>query len=146
MSEETERLNRITENIIGAAIEVHREIGPGLLESAYEACLAFELGERKLKVARQVPLPLVYKDVKLDCGYRLDLLVDDLVIVELKAVDVLHDVHKAQLLSYLKISGLNVGLLINFNVKMLKQGVVRVVNNFPESPRSQRSLRLSQRS
>jgi len=98
MSEESERLNRITEDIIGAAIEVHREIGPGLLESAYEACLAFELGERKRKVARQVPLPLVYKNVKLDCGYRLDLLVDDLVIVELKAVDELNDVHKAQLL------------------------------------------------
>ena len=135
MSEESERLNRITEDIIGAAIEVHREIGPGLLESAYEACLAFELSERKRKVVRQVPLPLVYKSVKLDCGYRLDLLVDDLVIVELKAVDALNDVHKAQLLSYLKISGLNVGLLINFNVKMLKQGIVRVVNNLPESPR-----------
>jgi GxxExxY protein len=146
MSKESEKLNRITEDIIGAAIEVHREIGPGLLESAYEACLAFELGERKRKVARQVPLPLVYKDVKLDCGYRLDLLVDDLVIVELKAVDALNDVHKAQLLSYLKISGLNVGLLINFNVKMLKQGIVRVVNNLPESQRSPRSPRLSQRS
>ena len=146
MSEESERLNHITEDIIGAAIEVHREIGPGLLESAYEACLAFELSERKRKVVRQVPLPLVYKSVKLDCGYRLDLLVDDLVIVELKAVDALNDVHKAQLLSYLKISGLNVGLLINFNVKMLKQGIVRVVNNLPESPRSQRSPRLTQRS
>jgi len=146
MSEESERLNRITEDIIGAAIEVHRAIGPGLLESAYEACLAFELLERNRKVAKQVTLPLVYKSVKLDCGYRLDLLVDDLVIVELKAVDALNDVHKAQLLSYLKISGLNVGLLINFNVKMLKHGIVRVLNNLPESPRSQRSPRLTQRS
>jgi GxxExxY protein len=146
MSKETERLNRITEDIIGAAIEVHRALGPGLLESAYEACLAFELSERGRKVARQVPLPLIYKEVKLDCGYRLDLLVDDLVIVELKTVDILNDVHKAQILSYLKISGLNVGLLINFNVKMLKQGVVRVVNNLPESQRSQRSPRLTQRS
>jgi len=145
MSEESERLNRITEDIIGAAIEVHRAIGPGLLESAYEACEAYELNERGRKVARQVPLPLVYKGVKLDCGYRLDLLVDDLVIVEVKAVDTLNDVHKAQLLSYLKISGLNVGLLINFNVKMLKHGVIRVANNLPESQRSQRSPRLSQR-
>jgi GxxExxY protein len=135
MSQESERLNRITEDIIGAAIEVHRALGPGLLESAYEACEAFELGERGRKVARQVPLPLVYKSVKLDCGYRLDLLVDELVIVEIKAVEALSDVHKAQLLSYLKISGLNVGLLINFNVKMLKHGIVRVVNNLPESPR-----------
>jgi GxxExxY protein len=135
MSQESERLNRITEDIIGAAIEVHRALGPGLLESAYEACEAFELGERGRMVARQVPLPLVYKSVKLDCGYRLDLLVDELVIVEIKAVEALSDVHKAQLLSYLKISGLNVGLLINFNVKMLKHGIVRVVNNLTESPR-----------
>jgi GxxExxY protein len=135
MSEESERLNRITEDIIGAAIEVHRALGPGLLESAYEACEAFELGERGRKVARQVPLPLVYKSVKLDYGYRLDLLVDDLVIVEIKAVVALNDVHKAQFLSYLKLSGLNVGLLINFNVKILKHGIVRVVNNLPEPPR-----------
>jgi GxxExxY protein len=135
MSEEAERSNRITEDIIGAAIEVHRALGPGLLESAYEVCEAFELNERGRKVDRQVPLPVVYKGVKLDCGYRLDLLGDDLVIVEIKAVDALNDVHKAQLLSYLKISGLNVGLLINFNVKMLKHGIVRVVNNLPEPPR-----------
>lgn len=146
MSEESERLNHITEDTIGAAIEVHRALGPGLLESAYEACEAYELSERGRKVARQVPLPLVYKEVKLDCGYRLDLIVDDLVIVEIKAVDALNDVHKAQLLSYLKISGLKVGLLINFNVKMLKHGIVRVVNNLPESQRSPRSPRLSQRS
>ncbi len=140
---EAERLNRITEDIIGAAIEVHRAIGPGLLESAYEACTAFELGERGRQVARQVPLPLVYKGVQLDCGYRLDLLVNDLVIVEIKAVEALTDVHKAQLLSYLKISGLHVGLLINFNVKMLKDGISRVVNDFPESQRSPRTPRFN---
>jgi GxxExxY protein len=139
MSQEAERLNRITEDVIGAAIDVHRALGPGLLESAYEACEAFELGERGRKVARQVPLPLVYKGVQLDCGYRLDLLVDDQVIVEIKAIDAITDVHKAQLLSYLKISGFNVGLLINFNVKVLKSGIVRVVNNFPEPARVPRS-------
>ncbi len=132
MSIDAERLNKITDDIIGAAIEVHRALGPGLLESAYEACTAFELVERKRKVERQVPLPLTYKGVQLDCGYRLDLRVDDLVIVEVKAVDTLNAVHKAQLLSYLKLSGLQVGLLINFNVKLLKNGIVRVVNEFPE--------------
>ena len=139
MSQEAERLNRITEDIIGAAIEVHRALGPGLLESAYEACEAFELSERGRKVAQQVHLPLVYKGVQLDCGYRLDLLVDDQVIVEIKAVDAITDVHKAQLLSYLKISGKKVGLLINFNVKVLKSGIFRVVNDFPESGRVPRS-------
>ena len=132
MSQEAEQLNRITEDIIGAAIEVHRALGPGLLESAYEACAVFELVERGRTVERQKALPLVYKSVKLDCGYRLDLLVDDRVIVEVKAVDALNEVHKAQLLSYLKLSGLHVGLLINFNVKVLKNGIVRVVNEFPE--------------
>jgi GxxExxY protein len=133
MSVDAEHLNKITDDIIGAAIEVHRALGPGLLESAYEACAAFELVERKRKVERQVPLPLTYKGVQLDCGYRLDLLVDDLVIVEIKAIDALNAVHKAQLLSYLKLTGLHVGLLINFNVKILKHGIVRVVNEFPET-------------
>jgi GxxExxY protein len=146
MSTELDQLNCITDDVIGAAIEVHRALGPGLLESAYEVCEAFELIERGREVARQVPLPLVYKGVKLDCGYRLDLLIDNLVIVEIKAVDLLTDVHKAQLLSYLKLSGKHVGLLINFNVTMLKNGIVRVVNNLPESPRTQRSPRLTQRS
>ncbi len=140
---DAEQLNRITEDIIGAAIEVHRTIGPGLPESAYEACTAFELAERGRQIARQVPLPLIYKGVQLDCGYRLDLLVDDLVIVEIKAVNEISDVHRAQLLSYLKISGLNVGLLINFNVQMLKHGIVRVVNNFPETQRSLRTPRFT---
>ena len=139
----SEQLNQITEQIIGAAIEVHKALGPGLLESAYEACLTFEIAERGLKIARQVPLPLVSKDVQLECGYRLDLLVEDQVIVELKAVAAVNDVHKAQLLSYLKISGLQVGLLINFNVKILKNGLVRLVNNLSESPRIQHPLRFS---
>ena len=125
---EKELFDQVTEKIIGAAIEVHRALGPGLLESAYEACLAFELSDRGLKVETQKPLPVVYRGVKLDCGYRLDLLVDDSVIVEIKAVDHLAPIHQAQLLSYLKLSGCKVGLLLNFNVKMLRQGVSRVVN------------------
>jgi len=126
-----ERLNQITEGIIGAAIKVHRDLGPGLLESAYETCLAFELVERGLKVEQQKPLPVVYREVKLDCGYRLDILVEEAVIVEVKAVDRLAPIHKAQLLSYLRLSGCKVGLLINFNVKVLKDGIRRVVNDLP---------------
>lgn len=121
-------LNRVTGTIIGAAIDVHRALGAGLLESAYEACLAYELAERGLKVEQQKPLPLVYKAVRLDCGYRLDLLVDDCVIVEVKSVDALEPVHTAQVLSYLKLSGCRVGLLINFNVQVLKRGIRRLVN------------------
>ena len=124
-----EALNTVTSGIIGAAIDVHRALGPGLLESAYEACLAYELSQRKQKVEQQKPLPLVYGDVKLDCGYRIDPLVDDAVVVEIKSVDSLAPIHKAQMLSYLKLSGCEVGLLINFNVKLLKQGIVRLVNN-----------------
>ena len=126
---EEKRFNRITEQIIGAAIEVHRALGPGLLESAYETCLAFELTQRGLKVERQKPLTLIYIQVELDCGYRLDLFVEDSVIVEIKAVDQLAPIHQAQLLSYLKLSVCKVGLLINFNVKLLKNGIRRVVNN-----------------
>ena len=100
--DERNKLNRITEQIIGAAIEVHRAVGPGLLESAYEACLVFELRQRGFKVEQQKPLPVVYKNVKLDCGYRLDLVVEDCVIVEIKAVERLTSVHDAQLLSYLR--------------------------------------------
>jgi len=133
-----ERLNRITESIIDAAIEVHRALGPGLLESAYEACLAFELAQRGLKVEQQKPLPVVYREVKLDCGYRLDLLVEEEVIVEIKSVERLMPIHQAQLLSYLRLSGHRVGLLLNFNVKVLKDGIRRLVNNFPDSPRSLR--------
>jgi len=118
-------VNNLTEQVIGAAIDVHRELGPGLLESACEACLVHELGLRGLRVERQKALPLVYRGVRLDCGYRIDLVVENAVIVELKAVERLERVHEAQMLSYLKLSGCHVGLLINFNVRLLKDGVRR---------------------
>lgn len=123
-------LNKLTEKIIGCAIRVHRELGPGLLESAYEACLAFELGESGLLVARQKSLPVTYRGINLDCGYRLDLVVQEKVILELKTVDKLLPIHNAQLISYLKLSGLKVGLLINFHSKLLVDGIQRIVNNF----------------
>jgi GxxExxY protein len=121
-------INKITDTIIGSAIDVHRELGPGLLETAYEACLAFELADRGLSIERQKALPIVYRDVRLDCGYRLDLLVENKVIVELKAVERFEPIHTAQLLSYLKLSGCKLGLLINFNVKVLKNGIRRIIN------------------
>jgi len=126
------RINDVTQQIIAAAINVHRELGPGLLESTYEACLVFELTERGLQVERQKALPVTYKGVRIDCGYRIDLLVEGQVIVELKAVQALDPIHEAQLLSYLKLSGRHVGLLINFNVKLLKEGLRRLVNELPE--------------
>ncbi len=129
-SETAEQLNTLTGIIIGAAIEVHRILGPGLLESAYEACLVFELKHRGLKVEKQKELPLFYKNLELDCGYRLDLLVEDAVIVEVKAVNSIASIHHAQLTSYLKLSGCKVGLLINFNVEILRKGISRIVNNF----------------
>jgi GxxExxY protein len=129
-AESAEQMNALTGIIIGAAIEVHRILGPGLLESAYEACLAFELNERGLRVERQLELPLYYKKMHLDCGYRLDLLVNEVVIVEVKAVNGIAPIYHAQLTSYLKLSGRKVGLLINFNVMMLKDGITRIVNNF----------------
>ena len=125
-------LNRITEAIIGAAIEVHRALGPGLLESAYEACLAYELVHGGLRMERQKELPLCYRGVTLECGYRMDLLVEDAVVVEVKAVDRLEPIHEAQLLSYLRLSGKHLGLLINFNVKMLKTGIRRIAHELPE--------------
>jgi GxxExxY protein len=125
-------INSITESIISAAIAVHRELGPGLLESAYESCLVYELLQQGLTVERQKALPVTYRGVKIDCGYRIDLLVEDAVIVELKAVESIDPIHEAQLLSYLKLSGYQIGLLINFNVRMLKQGIKRLVNNFKE--------------
>jgi GxxExxY protein len=125
-------IDRVTEAIIGAAIAVHRAIGPGLLESAYQACMEFELAERGLQVKPQDPLPVVYKGVRLDCGYRIDLIVENAVIVELKSVDKVIPIHEAQLLSYLKLSSKTVGLLINFNVPILKQGVRRIVNQYIE--------------
>ena len=122
-------LNKITEAIISSAIAVHRELGPGLLESAYEACLTFELIERGFLAERQKALPITYREVSLDCGYRIDLLVENQVIVELKTVESLAPIHEAQLLSYLKLSGCAVGLLINFNVRVLKNGIRRIVYN-----------------
>ncbi len=139
--EEGARLNQVTEQIIGAAIAVHRALGPGLLESTYEACLFHELTQQGLQVEAQKSLPVVYREVKLDCGYRLDLLVENTVIVELKSVDRLAPIHTAQLMSYLKLSGCKVGLLINFNETLLKNGIVRKVNDFPDTQRSPRALR-----
>ena len=120
-----EASSTLTGKIIGAAIEVHRALGPGLLESAYEACLIYELRLKRLKVESQKPLPVFYKDVMLDCGYRLDLVVDDQVIVEIKSVISFAAIHETQLLSYLKLSEYKVGLLINFNMKILKDGIRR---------------------
>tara|TARA_B100000315_G_C14567701_1_gene583824 strand:- start:843 stop:1265 length:423 start_codon:yes stop_codon:yes gene_type:complete len=138
---EKDRLNKITEEIIGIAINVHRALGPGLLESAYEACMVFDLSQKGLMVEQQKPLPVIYSEVKLDCGYRLDLVIEKSVIVELKAVEKIMPIHKAQLLSYLKLSGYKVGLLINFNTEILKEGIRRVVVNFPDSSRPLRPLR-----
>ncbi len=125
---EREELNKITEGIIGAAIEVHRNLGPGLLESAYQAALAYELNQRGYKVEQQKPLPMRYKDIKLDAGYRLDFLVNEKVVVEIKSSEAIAPIHESQILSYLKLSGCKVGLLINFNVKLLKHGIKRFVN------------------
>jgi GxxExxY protein len=122
--------NRLTEIVIGAAIEVHRELGPGLLESAYRECLCHELNLRGLKFAYEIPLPVQYKGVKLDCGYRLDILVENQVILELKTVEKLLPIHEAQLLTYLKLHKRQLGLLINFHVPVLKDGIKRIVNNF----------------
>ena len=121
--------NDIATKIIGVAIELHKKLGPGLLESAYESALAFDLKEAGLNVERQVPMPFIYKDVNLETGYKLDLIVENLVIVEIKSVEALVPVHFAQLLTYLKLSNLKLGLLINFNTKLLKEGIHRVVNN-----------------
>ena len=120
--------NEISEKIIGCAIQVHRELGPGLLESSYLECLYFELIQSGLLVEKQRPLPLVYKEVKLECGYRLDLMVENKVVIEVKAVDALNDVHMAQVLTYLKLSKCKLGLLMNFNVALMKDGIRRVAN------------------
>jgi GxxExxY protein len=118
----------LTEAIIGAAIEAHRALGPGLLESTYEACLAFELHSRGIEFQRQVEIGVNYKGQSIDCGYRIDLLVENRVVLEIKAVDKLHSVHEAQLLTYLKLSGKRIGLLLNFNVLVLKDGIKRRVH------------------
>jgi len=128
----TNDLNQISGSIIACAINVHRQLGPGLLESAYEACLVYELSLQSLKVEQQKPLLVKYKTVELDCAYRLDLLVNNSVIVEIKVVEKLLPIHTAQLLSYLKLSNCPLGLLINFNSVLLKDGLKRIVNNFPE--------------
>lgn len=121
--------NEIATKIIGVSIDLHKKLGPGLLESVYESALAFDLKEAGLKVERQVPMPFIYKEVELETGYKLDLLVERLVIIEIKSVEALAPVHFAQLLTYLKLSDLKLGLLINFNTKLLKEGIHRVVNN-----------------
>src|SRR5256885_358852 len=118
---------QLTEQIIGAAIEVHRELGPGLLESAYEQCFCHELHLRGLSFQCQLDLPVMYKGLKLDCGYRLDVVVNDSVVLELKSVEQILPIHQAQLLTYLRLSGKKVGLLINFNVAVLKNGIIRRV-------------------
>lgn len=125
----TESIDQLTEQIIGAAIEVHREKGPGLLESAYESCLAHELGLRGLPVARQVPVPLVYKGITIDVAFRADLIIADTVLVELKAIETILPVHKAQMLSSIRETGHQVGLLINFHVLKLVDGVTRKIND-----------------
>jgi len=125
-------INKLSSEIIGAAIEVHKSLGPGLLESAYEECLTHELGLRDLSVKRQVPVPVVYKGKKLDCGYRLDVVVENAIILELKSCEKIEPIHKAQLLTYLRLSGFNLGLLLNFNVSVMKDGIVRIVNELKE--------------
>ncbi|HNS19876.1 MAG TPA: GxxExxY protein [Sedimentisphaerales bacterium] len=120
-------VNEITEQIIGAAIEVHRALGPGLLESAYEECLCHDLKLAGLSVERQRALPVEYRGIRLECGYRLDLLVENAVVVEIKAITAIEPIHEAQLLTYLRIGGWKVGLLINFNVSVLKNGIRRRV-------------------
>ena len=138
---------QLTHEIIGAAIEVHRTLGPGLLESAYAECLARELSLRGIPFEREKPVPVVYKEVKLDCGYRIDLLVDGRVVVELKAVDALAPIHNAIVLTYLRLSGCKIGLLINFHVEVLKDGIKRIVLGYKEAgtAEAQRTQRKTQR-
>jgi len=133
-SKSTLRNSDLTPEIIGAAITVHRRLGPGLLESAYEACVAYEPSRLGLRTERQKPLPLVYESVRLDCGFRADLVVESRVVVELKCKDSIHPVDEAQLLSHLRLLNIPVGLLINFHVVLLKDGIKRMVNNYREPP------------
>jgi GxxExxY protein len=129
---ERDRLNRLSNVVIRAALRVHTEIGPGMLESAYEECTVFELTDAGLCVERQKPLPLIYRGHRLDCGYRVDMIVEGVIVVEVKAIERLEKVHSAQVLSYLRQLKLKLGLLINFNVKWLQDGIKRIVNGFPE--------------
>jgi len=121
--------NQIGSIVIDCAIKVHKELGPGLLESTYQACLAYELKKKGLFVEEQKALPVIYDEIKLEVGYRIDILVENKIILELKSVEALNDIHLAQILTYLKLSDRKLGYLINFNVKLLKQGIKRVVNN-----------------
>ncbi|MCB0723964.1 MAG: GxxExxY protein [Ignavibacteriae bacterium] len=121
--------NELAKIVVDKALKVHKVLGPGLLESAYEECLYYELAKAGLKVERQKPMPLKYEDVSLDCGYRLDILVNDKLIIEIKAVEKFNNIYFAQLLSYLRLSNLKLGLLINFNVTLLKDGIKRIANN-----------------
>ncbi len=120
--------NDLSKKIIGCAIEVHKQLGPGLLESAYQECLLYELKQKGLKVQKEKPMPIVYKEVKLDHGYRIDLLVEEKVVIEIKTVEVLNDVHTAQVLTYLRLGSYKLGLLLNFQVSVLKNGIKRVIN------------------
>ena len=120
--------NVLSKKIIDCAIEVHKQLGPGLLESAYQECLFYELKQIGLKVKKEIPMPIVYKEVKLDHGYRIDLLVEDKVVIEIKTVEVLNDVHTAQVLTYLRLGSYKLGLLLNFQVSVLKNGIKRVIN------------------
>ena len=120
--------NEISKRIIGLAIDIHQSLGPGLLESAYKECLFYKLLREDIFVEKEKPMPLVYEEVKLECGYRIDLLVDKMVVVEIKSVEALNDVHFAQTLTYMKFGGYKLGLLINFNVSLLKDGIKRIVN------------------
>ena len=122
-------INELTGKVIGAAIEVHKALGPGLLESVYEACLCRELDLRGVAYERQKPLPVRYKGLELDCGYRMDVLVEQVLLLELKASESIEPIHKAQILTYLKMATLQIGLIINFNIEVLKDGIVRIVNN-----------------
>ena len=119
--------NKITEIIIGCAIEVHRELGPGMLENVYKECLAYELREHGLEVKCEVPVPVIYKEITLNCGYRIDMLIEDKIILELKSVETLNSVHEAQILTYMRFSEKPIGLLINFNTKLLKHGIKRYI-------------------
>jgi GxxExxY protein len=125
-------INELSNKIIGAAIEVHKVLGPGLLESAYEECLGYELHLRGYSFEIQKPLPVIYKDKKLDCSYRLDMVVENAIILELKSCEKIEPIHRAQLLTYIKLSNMKLGLLLNFNVPLMRDGIVRIVNEFKE--------------
>ena len=122
--------NKIANKIVGLTLEVHRALGPGLLESAYKECLAFKLQQSGLYIQKEKPIPLIFEEVKLDCGYRIDILVECKVVIEIKSVEGLNDVHLAQILTYMKLGNYKLGLLINFNVSLLKNGIKRVINGY----------------